>query len=261
MPNGTVALVRPEWLDTYHFSDAVADIGCAMSLAPAPITLDDLPSAWNDLYQRLLALDKTILGSGNHFIDACTDEKGGVHVLVHVGSRMTTKDKIGFRFPDDYLRHSERAVDHHAEIWKVVRESLGGRGDPLHVSHDSVERDGRWLVMRKGVTCSPPGAPILIASSFDDVITVGKARATIHALHDSMCHGTGRRWSRGEGKAVPVQDELLRRRIIIPDELPTARWRLEAPVHYRHSSNILAAVDPYIDISSQLAPVAFMGGF
>ena len=58
-----------------------------------------------------------------------------------------------------------------------------------------------------------------------------------------------------------MEDEELRRRIIIPDDLPTERWRLEAPVHYRASAEVLAFVDSYIEISSRLLPVAFMGGF
>ena len=200
VPNGTVALVRPQWLDVYRFSDAIADIGCAMSLAPVPISLDELPMAWNDLYCRLRALGKTILGSGNHFIDACVDEQDSVHVLIHMGSRMTTEEKNDFRFGHDYLRYSERAVAHHSEIWQIVRAALGGNAQPLHIPHDSAEHDGRWLMVRKGVTHSPPGAPILIASSFDDIVTVGTARTEISILRNSMCHGTGRIRVAGKGE-------------------------------------------------------------
>ena len=42
MPNGTVAVVRRDWLDVFAFSDAIGDIGCAMSLARVAVTFDDL---------------------------------------------------------------------------------------------------------------------------------------------------------------------------------------------------------------------------
>ncbi|MCC7062046.1 MAG: RtcB family protein [Planctomycetes bacterium] len=261
MPNGTVAVVRREWLDSFRFSDAIGDIGCAMSLAPIDTTFDDLVPAWNELYRRLKALDKTVLGSGNHFIDACVDEAGGLHVLVHVGSRMATEEKAAFRFAKDYKRFEDRAVANHDEIWQCVKAVLGGRQKPRSLPHDTVDLDGAWMILRKGVTNSPAGGDVLIASSFDDVITVGTAKASIHELGDSMSHGTGRKHGRGEAKEVPVDEQLLRRRIVIPDDLPSGSWRLEAPVHYRHSSEVVPLVDAHFDVTNRLTPVAFMGGF
>jgi len=261
LPNGTVAVVRRDWLDAFRFSEAIGDIGCAMSVAPVATSLEELVPAWNELYRRLKALGKTVLGSGNHFIDACVDEGGGLHLLVHVGSRMTTEEKVAFRFAKDYQRFADRAVANHDEIWRCAKAVLGGREEPRALPHDSVELDGEWMILRKGVTHSPAGGDVLIASSFDDVITVGKAKASIRELGDSMSHGTGRRHGRGEAKEVPVDELLLRRRIVIPEELPAGSWRLEAPVHYRHSSEVLPLVDAHFEVSQRLTPVAFMGGF
>lgn len=261
LPNGTSALVRGDWLETFRFSEAIGDIGCAMSRAPVEITLDDLAGAWNELYHRLSDLGKTVLGSGNHFIDACVDDFGGVHVLVHVGSRMTTAEKAGFRFARDYHRYLDRAAANHAEIWQCVRRVMGGRSEPVLLPHDTVATEGAWMTLRKGVTHSPAGSDVLIASSFDDVITVGTARENIRELGDSMSHGTGRRAGRGDAKEVPVDEEALRRRIIIPDALSAKSWRLEAPVHYRHSSEVVPLVADYFDVTLRLTPVAFMGGF
>lgn len=261
MPNGTVAVVRRDWLDVFEFSDAIGDIGCAMSLARVAVTFDDLVPAWNELFRRLKALDKTVLGSGNHFIDACVDEAGDLFVLVHVGSRMGTEEKASFRFARDYARYEERAVRNHDEIWQCVKAVLGGRDTPIHLPHDSVANDGGWTVLRKGVTCSPAGGGFLIASSFDDVITVGRAKPSIAELGNSMSHGTGRKHGRGEAKSIPIDDAVLRRRIVIPDDLPTASWRLEAPAHYRHSTEVVPLVEAHLEVTQRLTPVAFMGGF
>lgn len=261
LPNGTMAVVKREWLDHFRFSDAIGDIGCAMSFAPVATSWEDLSEAWNELYRRLVALDKTILGSGNHFIDACVDEADRLYVIVHVGSRMGTDEKAEFRFVRDYERFESRAAANHAEIWRCVNSVLGGREEPRSLPHDTVEVDGPWMILRKGVTHSAEGDAILIASSFDDVITIGKAKASIRELGDSMSHGTGRKHSRGEAKATVVDETSLRRRIIIPDALPAHRWRLEAPVHYRYSSEVVPLVDAHFDTTHRLTPVAFMGGF
>jgi len=261
MPNGTMAVVKREWLDHFRFSDAIGDIGCAMSFAPVTVAWEDLAPAWNELYRRLKALDKTVLGSGNHFIDACLDEAGGLYVIVHVGSRMGTDEKADFRFARDYRRYEVRAATNHDEIWRCVKSVLGGREEARSLPHDTVDVDGPWMILRKGVTHSAEGDAVLIASSFDDVITVGTAKASIRELGDSMSHGTGRKHGRGEAKATEVDEGSLRRRIIIPDALPAHSWRLEAPVHYRHSSEVVPLVDEHFDTTHRLTPVAFMGGF
>lgn len=261
IPNGTAALVRGEWLETFQFSEAIGDIGCAMSWAPVETNFESLEPAWNELFYRLSALGKTVLGSGNHFIDACVDEAGSLHVLVHVGSRMTTDEKVSFRFARDYRRYVERATANHEEIWRCIKTVLGGRAEPRLLPHDTVELEGGWMTLRKGVTHSPEGSDVVIASSFDDVITIGRAKESIRALCDSMSHGTGRRTGRGDAKEVSVDEEQLRRRIIIPRNLPAKSWRLEAPVHYRHSSEVIPLVSDYFEVTLRLTPVAFMGGF
>lgn len=261
VPNGTSALVRGAWLETFRFSEAIGDIGCAMSWAPVEIALEDLEPGWNDLFHRLSTLGRTILGSGNHFIDACVDEVGALYVLVHVGSRMTTDEKSAFRFARDYARYMDRAELNHHEVWRCVKAVLGGRTEPRFLSHDTVDVEGGWMTLRKGVTHSPAGSDVLIASSFDDVITIGKAKESIRELGDSMSHGTGRRTGRGDAKEVDVDEEQLRRRIIIPRDLPAKSWRLEAPVHYRRSSEVIPLVSDYFEVTLRLTPVAFMGGF
>jgi tRNA-splicing ligase RtcB len=117
------------------------------------------------------------------------------------------------------------------------------------------------MILRKGVTHSSENAPILIASSFEDVITLGKAKDTITEVGCSMSHGTGRCRSRGEAKEVEVDQKSLRQRIIIPDDLDDHSWRLESPIHYRKSEDILSKIDSFIEVTDQLLPIAFMGGF
>lgn len=262
MPNGTMAVVKKDWLDTFAFREAIGDIGCAMSYATIPnFDLDLLPTAWNHLYRKLKGLNKTILGSGNHFIDGCLNNDGDLVILVHVGCRMTSEDKQAFIFRNDYQRYWEKAIANHQEIWSCIKEIFGQYQDLVILPHDSVMDDGNYMILRKGVTQSQTNKPILIASSFDDVITVGKGSDRISEVGNSMSHGTGRCRSRGEAKEVEVDQKELRQRIIIPDELDDNSWRLESPVHYRKSEEVLSIVNEFIEVTDQLLPIAFMGGF
>ena len=76
-----------------------------------------------------------------------------------------------------------------------------------------------------------------------------------------MSHGTGRQRSRGEAKEVEFDQQAIRQRIIMPDELANGSWRLEAPTHYRTSQEVLAIMGEFNEVTDQLLPVAFMGGF
>lgn len=261
-PNGTMAIAKKDWLSTFAFREAMGDIGCAMSQGVIKnFDLNLLSTAWNHLYRKLKGLNKTILGSGNHFIDACINNNNELVILVHVGSRMTSPEKKEFKFNDDYEKYLDRAFQNHYEIWDCIKEIFGNYGNFFILPHDTVINDGGFMILRKGVTHSPENAPILIASSFDDLITVGKANNNITEVGCSMSHGTGRCRSRGEAKEVEVDQKSLRQRIIIPDELDDHSWRLESPIHYRKSEDILSKVDSFIEVTDQLLPIAFMGGF
>ena len=262
IPNGTMATVHKNWLDTFTFREAIGDIGCAMSHAVIPnFDIDLLPLAWNQLFRKLKGLNKVILGSGNHFIDGCLNDASELVILVHVGSRMTSEDKKAFTFRLDYDNYMERAIANHREIWDCIQEVFGQYRDLVILPHDSVINDGNYMILRKGVTYSKENEPILIASSFEDVITVGRASERIHEVGCSMSHGTGRCRSRGDAKAIEVNQTALRQRIIIPDELDDSSWKLESPVHYRKSEEVLSLMDDFIEISDTLLPIAFMGGF
>jgi RNA-splicing ligase RtcB len=222
---------------------------------------NDLRSAWNELYLQLRGLNKTILGSGNHFIDGCLNQQGQLVILVHLGSRMTTEEKLDFRFERDYPRYWERAIQNHHQIWEGIRAVFGGSTGWQWLCHDTIEEEGSYMLVRKGVTHSKPGEPILIASSFEDLITMGKAKPEVARLKHSMSHGTGRQRSRGEAKEVEFDQQAIRQRVIIPDGLENGSWRLEAPTHYRSSQEVLSLVGEFIEVTDQLLPVAFMGGF
>ncbi len=262
MPNGTIATVKKSWLEAFPFREAIGDIGCAMSYARLPgFNANNLRPAWNNLYRSLHTLDKAVLGSGNHFIDGCLDNQGQLVVLVHLGSRMNTGEKSDFNFRQDYRRYSLRSETNHKQIWQKVRQELGAFEGYTYLEHDAVEEDGNFMIIRKGVTHSEPGQPVLIASSAEDLITVGVATSQIKEVGSSMSHGTGRKYSRGVAKEVVVDQAGIRRRLIIPDELEDSRWKLEAPDHYRKSEDMLGLIEPYIKVTDQFLPIAFMGGF
>lgn len=120
-----MAVVKRDWINEYAFHEAIGDIGCAMSYAAIPgFDTHILRQVWNELYQGLLGLGKTILGSGNHFIDGCMDSAGRFVVLVHVGSRMILDQRRTFRFDKDYQRYLERVNENHEEIWNRCARSL-----------------------------------------------------------------------------------------------------------------------------------------
>jgi len=83
------------------------------------------------LYQALSSLEKTVLGSGNHFIDGCIDHNGRFVVLIHVGSRMEFSEREAFVFHRDYQGYLERALANHGEIWSIVSHVFGNVGTPI----------------------------------------------------------------------------------------------------------------------------------
>lgn len=263
IPNGAVVVLKPDWIERYAFPRIMTDIGCAMSFGEVSASVpQDMRKAWNELFFRLSrSSDRAILGSGNHFIDGCRDNHGALVIVVHVGSRATQAELQKFNFAADYQRYIDRAKANHEEIWAEIKAVFGSGGMCHWLAHDTAEEIDEAMIVRKGVVRAEPGDPILIASSFDDVLTVGRARPNIHDLLHSMSHGTGRRQSRGDAKTVTVDTDALRRRIIIPDALESHRWVLEAPVHYRSSKEIMELVAPYCEISNYLQPIAFMGQF
>jgi hypothetical protein len=262
IPNGTKAVAKKTWLDVYQFREIIGDIGCAMSIAKAEgFSNTELRKVWNQLYASLKETGKTVLGSGNHFIDACTNARGELFIIVHVGSRMTSEEKSAFRFERDYARCLKRAEDNHAEIWSHAAAAFGRIGPVRNFRHDAAEITGDLMILHKGVLRAPAGSDVLIASSFDDAILIGKTRPEISKWSDSVSHGTGRIASRGEAKSLPVATETIKARLIIPDDLPDSRWRQEAPVHYRPLSAILPKLEEVVEIGDRLIPAAFMGGF
>lgn len=262
LPTGTVAVVDSKWLNTFAFREAIGDIGCAMSYATmSDFAPESINKAWNEFFKALKGLNKTVLGSGNHFIDGCINKAGQFTLLVHVGSRMTTIEKQHFNFAHQYKYYLARAEENHQEIWQIAQTIFGRATSFTFLAHDTATVSDGDMILRKGVTYSPPDAPIIIASSFEDIITLGIARPEIVKLQSSMSHGTGRYCSRGEAKAIEIDQVALRQRVVIPDQLADHSWRLEAPSHYRTSLDILAKIGQFIDITDELLPIAFMGGF
>ena len=261
IPNGVAAVVKPDWTDHFPFDKAIGDIGCGMSWAAIPgFDMKRLKESWNSLYSTLSS-KTALLGSGNHFIDGCRGEGDRFVMVVHLGSRASSAELKEFVYYRDYAGYLERAEKNHRDIWANISRALGVQVDPVFLPHDTVTVEDGKTILRKGVTCSPGGSPFFIASSFDDVLVTGVTKPAISELFNSMSHGTGRLTSRSEAKLVPVDQDDLRKRIVIPKNLPDSSWKLESPAHYRRSEQVLDAVDRYIEIREILNPMAYMGGF
>ncbi|MDB5036237.1 MAG: RNA-splicing ligase RtcB [Chlorobi bacterium] len=260
LPRGSVTITRRDWLGSVPFHDVMEDIGCGMSHAVVDADIDLLPALWNELYRALRNRFGTRPGEGTHFVDGCVNGEGDFVVLVNIGSRMTGREIAEFDFERDYLRFRDRALENHGAIWEDVSAIMGSCGDRVHLVHNDIDIEGNELIVRKGAVRTPAGAPVVIGSSFEDVVTVGSARASVADLWNVMVHGSGRRPTDGPVEAT-VDQRGIRRRIIIPDALDDTLWRSHAPQFFRGSDEVSNAVDQYIEVTDRLVPIAFMGGF
>lgn len=185
------------------------------------------------------------LGSGNHFVEVCLDERGVVWVVLHSGSRgvgnqlaqlhikkarnLATQLELKLEDPDlayflegqpefqAYIDHMLWAQDYAlanraAMMMGVLREMwhfTGGRvaGPIINCHHNFTQREGDLWITRKGAIQADIGRRGVIPGSMGtrSYIVTGLGNPL---SFNSCSHGAGRRMSRTAAKKAYTVDDL-----------------------------------------------------
>ena len=249
----------------------------------------DLP---NGLDKRALSQLGT-LGSGNHFLEVCLDEREVVWVVLHSGSR-----GVGNRLADRHIklaRAQEQALEDRdlayflegtpefrayvedmvwAQTYALENRELmldaalndlfafAGAGNELgrinchHNFAQREEHDGRWLwITRKGAIRAARGDMGVIPGS------MGTRSYIVRGLGDtesymSSSHGAGRRMSRGQAKRELTEESLV-------EAMRGTAWNQDAkglldehPLAYKDIDQVMEAQKDLVEIVHTLRQVA-----
>ena len=277
LPTGTAMVTRdPNWR---RF--ALSDVGCGMSLVRTTLTIDDaygpvFRQMWDALADELAGRRKGRLGdlgSGNHFIDAAVShEDGSVCLLVHTGSRMESglvDDLVDqpatfdaeFGWIRDWAADNRRGVLRTCMAFVGRFKPVADRIDVLDRDHNHFEKQGRTVVIRKGVQRVEPGELAVIPSSLCDDVVLVRATAKVSEIDNCLPHGTGRTMSRSDAKRVAADFDFgeLRERVYVPPRISDASLRTESPRCYRKLDDMLAMMNGYVEVVERFTPVAYIG--
>jgi tRNA-splicing ligase RtcB len=188
------------------------------------------------------------LGGGNHFIEVCLDEAGGVWVMLHSGSRgignaigtyfielakrdsqenLPDRDLAYFRegaqhFDDyveavgwaqDYARaNREEMMDLVLEAMRRHLPSFGVTGAAVNCHHNYVERETHYgeqvWLTRKGAISAREGELGIIPGSMGAKSYIVRGKGSAESFH-SCAHGAGRRMSRNEASRRFTVENLV----------------------------------------------------
>lgn len=268
MPTGTAVLtLQPDWR---RF--AVSDCGCGMRLlrgkgSPTEVT----QVLWNELADHLRANKGGLgdLGGGNHFLDAMASvlDDGHVYFLIHTGSRSESGLVDAHvanpeRFDAEFDRVVDWARQNRARVHEVIDGVFGPSELVLDLPHNTYERlEGGGAIIRKGAVHVRPGDTMIIPSHMSGDAVLLQATSMVEESLFSMSHGTGRKMSRGDSKALADQYDFasLRKRLLLPAGLDDASLRTEGPYAYRDLDDCLAMIAGYVEEVDRLTPFAYMG--
>jgi tRNA-splicing ligase RtcB len=188
------------------------------------------------------------LGGGNHFIEVCLDEAGGVWVMLHSGSRgignaigtyfielakrdsqenLPDRDLAYFREGaqhfDDYVEAVGWAQDYaranRAEMMELVLDAMrrhlpafGVTGSAVNCHHNYVERETHYgesvWLTRKGAISAREGELGIIPGSMGARSYIVRGKGSAESFH-SCAHGAGRRMGRNAAKKHFTVENLV----------------------------------------------------
>jgi tRNA-splicing ligase RtcB len=188
------------------------------------------------------------LGGGNHFIEVCLDEAGGVWVMLHSGSRgignaigtyfielakrdsqenLPDRDLAYFREGaqhfDDYVEAVGWAQDYaranRAEMMDLVLDAMrrhlpafGVTGSAVNCHHNYVERETHYgesvWLTRKGAISAREGELGIIPGSMGARSYIVRGKGSAESFH-SCAHGAGRRMGRNAAKKHFTVENLV----------------------------------------------------
>lgn len=266
LPTGTVVFTRQENWRKF----AVSDCGCGMLLCEANLTKEDFKKEkWNKIYYDIQANKNKLgdLGSGNHFLDALEsyrDDK--LYFLIHTGSRNESKlvdDLIDepIKFDAKFYDVCEWAKDNRFAIFKILEKYFGKLNLILDKNHNHFEHTNEGVIIRKGAVKVFPDEQAVVPSNMNGDVVLISATKEVEKTYNSLCHGTGRVMSRGEGKEFSANFDYdkLRKRIYIPDMIDNDNIKTDAPFCYRDLDNCLALIDNLITVDKRFSVFAYLG--
>lgn len=233
------------------------------------------------------------IGSGNHYVDLFSDEKGFVWIGVHFGSRglghktathflklaggkdgmdvaptiVDPEKDLGARYVAGMKLAGEYAYAGREWVVDQIRRMLAAKvTDTVHNHHNFAWREkhgGRDLwVVRKGATPAFPGQRGFVGGSMgDDAVIVRGVESDVgpESLYSTI-HGAGRLYGRRAAKQAFTREEM-------DAWIAKKGVRLhggdvdESPMAYRRLDEVLVHHADTIEIEHRLRPFAvFMAG-
>jgi len=214
---GTVAVFDRN-LHNLDLSYLGPDIGCGMALAKVVNPSDKVTKRILSLQEQMKTQKRNRaivnIGGGNHFIEPYTADISALDqigerdllILIHTGdyAGRTNTQLTGMRRAE-YLQ--EASVKNRQKIIHQLSEAYGSKLEIiLDKTHNSVEIKGDKVVYRKGAVKLMSGELTVIPSFSGGEARVVMALDSIGDIENSMCHGTGRKLSRGEYKNLGLKN-------------------------------------------------------
>ena len=233
------------------------------------------------------------LGSGNHFLEVCLDEREVVWVVLHSGSRgvgnrladrhiklaraqeqaLEDRDLAYFlegtpefsAYVDDMLWAQTYALENRELMLDAALDDLFtfvGAGHELgrinchHNFAQREEHDGRWLwITRKGAIRAATGDLGVIPGSMGTRSYIVRGLGEPNS-YTSSSHGAGRRMSRGQAKRELTEESLV-------EAMKGKAWNQDAkglldehPLAYKDIDQVMEAQKDLVEIVHTLGQVA-----
>jgi len=260
LPVGSVAVYsKEEHIPTSEYLGP--DIGCGILLAKFKHPLINLKYSNYKLASRLRASKKELgsLGGGNHFIDfyEVSNSKSPLFkkrdqlVLIHSGSRLKGKEIFekglkGLEYLEKYKEVNRFGKENRKELLKLVEECVEDKTDIiLDNIHNSLEVNDDFIY-RKGTVKLKDDELGIISSSMGENAILITPKPSLKQLEFSVCHGTGRKISRGEAKEIYFDSEEIRKKICIPSIIYDENLKNEAPFCYRSLEEIFPRIKEFV---------------
>lgn len=221
------------------------------------------------------------LGGGNHFLELDRGEDGGLHLVVHTGSRHLGEEvaehytklayaslkEQGLEVPYymSYLEGDEKenytedvqTVQDYAELNRqvIVREILKGMKwkavEQFSVAHNYLDASG---MLRKGAIAAEAGVQVIIPANMRDGMILGIGLGN-EDWNCSAPHGSGRRLKREDVKSRHTVSDFKKEMKGIYSSCVGADTLDEAPFAYRSLAEIAERIRDTVQITEILKPV------
>jgi RNA-splicing ligase RtcB len=207
------------------------------------------------------------IGSGNHFLDALESySDNNLYFVCHTGSRFEGKELQNLidspkQFDEQYRNTRNWARENRLTVMKILEKYFGRIDIILDKDHNHYEVKDETIIIRKGAVQLSEGELTIIPSSMTGDMVLVKGSPKINEINNSLSHGTGRCFSRSQGKAYAEEFDFggLRRMIYIPDFISDASIKTEAPFCYRDLDDCLSFISEYIEVQERYSPFAYLG--